>query len=244
MRKKESTWNMKYIKYVLMLLVVLGIGASSAAQAQSGTWYFKHFSTNGPIYPWYSNDNSWGYHATWGSGFVEMVMGEDWGTFSPYHPIPKQIYNVGSGAWSWFWENHQVYGGGRIDSTWDNFIDYAPASNRQGTEIMIWANYQNTQPIADQYNSSGQAVPHYYWQYIGGRYWNIYEYHWNNSPYWTLTFIDQQQQGGESIPMMQFVNWGVNHGFYGNNWYLMEIGAGWEYANGWASATSYGNVNY
>ena len=62
---------------IATLAVVFGMVAS--ASAASSTYYWKYFSTGGSIYPWYSNDNSWGYSNTSGSGFMEMVVGEDWG---------------------------------------------------------------------------------------------------------------------------------------------------------------------
>ena len=235
---------MKSIKCLLAAFVL--IGASVSASCQSSTYYFKHFADikGQTINPWYTNDHSWGYHNSTPAGFVEMVMGEDWGVISPWHPIPKTISTVGANAKSWFWETHTINPGGRIDATWDNFVDYAIATNRQGTEIMVWANYTNTQPLANSYNAKGQANPSYNNQSIGGRTWNIYIYKHTSDQYSTISFVDQNQQGGESLPMMDFINWGVSHGFYNKNWYLMEIGAGWEFANGSATANSYGNSGY
>lgn len=225
------------------LVLGLALGIASSSHAGSSTYYWKYFSTGGSIYPWYTNDNSWGYHNTSGSGFMEMVVGDDWGNYSPWHPIPAVINTIPSGAYSDFWATDAVNSGGRIDTTWDNFLDKQIDNSSQGTEMMIWANYTNTQPIATSYNSSGQAVPAYTNVSLNGRTWNVYTYHWS-SGYWTYTFVDQHQQAGENIAVMDFVNYMVSKGAFPNTWYLNEVGAGWEYANGWASCTSLSSGGY
>ncbi|MGB7748025.1 MAG: cellulase B precursor [Verrucomicrobiia bacterium] len=217
---------------IATLAVVFGMLAS--ASASSSTFFFKYFSTGGSIYPWYSNDNSWGYSNTSGSGFMEMVIGEDWGNISPYHPIPKKISSCGP-CTEYFSSYHGVNSGGRIDTTWDNFVDTAVVSNRQGTEIMIWLNWQGTQPICGQYNAQGQAVPTYTNVNIGGWNYNVFTYHWS-SGYWTLTFeVAGSQTGSATLGTRYFLDWAISKGYFNSSWYYMEVGAGWEYANGWAT---------
>jgi hypothetical protein len=82
-------------------ILLSGLGRS-ANGADSNTYYFKHFSTSGSIGPWYNNDNSWGVSAPGGTGFVVMVTGEDWGTWSPIHTLPKKINDVNPGHNTWF----------------------------------------------------------------------------------------------------------------------------------------------
>jgi hypothetical protein len=212
------------------------------AFAQSKTYYMKYFSTGGSIYPWYSNDNSWGYHNTSGSGFMEMYTGQEYGWYSPQHTLPKAVWALGADS-TWFWSNWSVNSGGRIDVCYDDFLQSTstPNTSIQGWEIMIWAFYEGTQPLADHYNGNGQAVPYKTGIGVDGRTWNVYLYH-NPDGYTTTTFIDQHQQSGESLQFRSFVDWCCNDGGPGFNYdsFLESVGCGWEYANGWASATSFG----
>jgi hypothetical protein len=82
------------------LLAALGLSALVYA-AYSSTYYFKHFSTSGTINPWYNDDNSWGVNAPDGTGFVVMVTGEDWGTWSPVHTLPKKLKDVNPSHNTW-----------------------------------------------------------------------------------------------------------------------------------------------
>jgi hypothetical protein len=103
--------NMKLMKPFSMfaqtcaVAAVLSAALATSASAGSSTFYHKYFSTGGAIYPYYVNDNNWGYSNTSGSGFMEMVLGTDWGTWSPYHPLPLQVWQVKSGSAEYFSEN-------------------------------------------------------------------------------------------------------------------------------------------
>lgn len=90
-------------------------GLVSLVNADSSTYYFKHFNTSGTISPWYSNDNSWGVNAD-GSGFVVMVTGEDWGTWSPVHTLPKQLKDVNPSHSTWFSQNANPASGHGFDA--------------------------------------------------------------------------------------------------------------------------------
>lgn len=57
-------WLPCFVPASFVLLSGLGYSADSA---DSGIYYFKHFSTSSSISPWYSNDNSWGVDASGGS---------------------------------------------------------------------------------------------------------------------------------------------------------------------------------
>lgn len=221
---------------ISILTLALALGLAASASASSSTYYFKYFSTGGSIYPWYNNDNSWGYSETSGSGFMEMVVGEDWGTISPWHPLPAVISTVGP-CQEAFSETHVVNSGGRIDATWDNFVMPTVVTDAQGTEIMIWINWQNTQPIAEEYNSSGDAIPTYTGVNINGWVYNVFAYHWSNG-YWTLTFqVAGSQVSSANLKTTPFLTWAISKGYFPSSWYYMEVGVGWEYANGWASCT-------
>jgi hypothetical protein len=92
-------WLHRFVSTSVILLSGLG---RSVNGADSSTYYFKRFSTSGSIGPWYNNDNFWGVSAPDGTGFVAMAIGEDWGTWSPVHTLPKKINDVNPGHNTWF----------------------------------------------------------------------------------------------------------------------------------------------
>jgi len=230
---------------VCTLALAMLAGLASTASAGSNTYAWKYFSTGGSIYPWYNNDNSWGYSNTSGSGFMEMYTGQEYGWWSPQHTLPKQIWNLGADA-TWFWSSWGVNPGGRIDVCYDAFVQHTnpPNTNIQGWEIMIWSFYQNTQPIAASYNAQGQAIPWMTNVSIGGRTWNVYK-GIKSDGYTTTTFIDTHPQAGESLRFRDFAQWCAQNGSgFGWNDYLESVGCGWEYANGWATCNSFGLVGF
>lgn len=97
---------------------LLAFGATVYA-ATSSTYYFKGFSTSGSISQWYSNDNSWGVNAPSGTGFVVMVTGEDWGTWSPVHTLPKKLNDVNPSHATWFSQTSSPASGAGYDAWYD-----------------------------------------------------------------------------------------------------------------------------
>ena len=232
--QRNRNLSMKSTLKLSITTLALAFGVLASASAASSTYYFKYFSTGGSIYPWYSNDNSWGYSNTSGSGFMEMVVGEDWGTKSPWQPLPKKISSCGP-CTEYFSQTHGVNSGGRIDTTWDNFVLPSIQTGAQGSEIMIWINWQNTQPIAASYNSSGNAVPTFTNVNINGWNYNVYVYHWS-SGYYTCSFlVAGSQVQSATLATTPFLTWCISKGYFNSSWYNMEVGVGWEYGNGWAS---------
>jgi hypothetical protein len=106
-------WFHRFISTSFILLSGLGRPVHGA---DSSTYYFKQFSTSGSINPWYNNDNSWGVSAPGGSGFVAMVTGEDWGTWSPVHTLTKKINDLNPGHKTWFSQNAAPAGGYGYDA--------------------------------------------------------------------------------------------------------------------------------
>ena len=168
--------------------------------ATSSTYYFKGFPTSGSISMWYTNDNSWGVNAPSGTGFVAMVTGEDWGTWSPVHTLPKKINTISSSHTTWFSQTSSPASGAGYDAWYDTpflstiffaffakysvhsydiFIDpvAAPTDRNSINEIMIWVGYKApNSPLSDNYGSDGKPVP---WQTnvsLGGASWDVYLY--------------------------------------------------------------------
>lgn len=108
---------MKLIYNVVSISLAFLSGLSRFANgADSSTYYFKHFSTSGSIDPWYNNDNSWGVNSQDGVGFTVMVTGEDWGTWSPVHTLPKKINDLSPDHKTWFAQNASPAQGSGYDA--------------------------------------------------------------------------------------------------------------------------------
>jgi hypothetical protein len=145
----------------------------------SSVYYFKYFSTSGTISTWYSNDNSWGVNAPSGTGYVAMVNGEDWGTTSPVTTLPKKLSAISSSHYTHFSQVSSPASGSGYDATYDIFIDPTPGvTNRNSLyEIMIWVAHQSpNKPIANQYDSSGNAVAYAKGVSLAGKTWDVYIY--------------------------------------------------------------------
>jgi hypothetical protein len=225
----------------LLLVAVAAIALSPlVAEAASSTYYFKYFATSGSISTWYNNDSSWGVNSN-GTGFVAMVSGEDWGTWSPVHTIPKKLSAIGSGNTTWFSQTASPSSGAGYDATYDIFIDpsYAPTNRNSKNEIMIWVGYKNNQPLSNNYNASGKAVPYASNVSLGGRAWDVYLYNWPGGGY-TMSYLDRANSGWWSGSLSPFFNYGISKGWYTNSQYLNSIMAGWEFGKGSYTATSWG----
>jgi hypothetical protein len=230
-----------WIAPLLVMFAAFLVIALPASAASSKTYYFKHFSTSGSISPWYTNDNSWGVNAPNGTGFVVMVSGEDWGTWSPVHTIPKKLSAIGSGNKTWFAQKASPASGAGYDATYDIFIDpsYAPTNRNSKNEIMIWVGYKNNQPLSNKYNASGKAVPYASNVKLGGRSWDVYLYNWSGGGH-TMSYLDRANTGSWSGSLSPFFNYGTSKGWYSNSQYLNSVMAGWEFGKGSYKATSWG----
>ncbi|MDX6392918.1 MAG: hypothetical protein QOJ73_3981 [Streptosporangiaceae bacterium] len=229
---------------VLAVAASLGLAMATspaALAATSSTYYFKYFATSGTISPWYTNDSSWGVNAPSGTGFVAMVSGEDWGTWSPVHAIPKRLSAVGSGNTTWFSQSASPASGAGYDATYDIFIDptAAPTNRNSIDEIMIWVGYRYNQPLSNSYNSAGEAVPYATNVSLGGNSYNVYLYNWPGGGY-TMTYLNPASPGWFSGSLTPFFSYGESHGWYPSSDYLNSVMAGWEFGHGSYTAHSWG----
>ena len=230
----------------LFAALALVFAVPHVASAASGTYYFKHFTTNGGSdTSWYTNDNSWGVNSADANGFTVMVNGEDWGTRSPVTTLPKRLSAVNPGNNSWFSQTSSPRPGAYYDATYDIFIDptAAPANRNSQNELMIWLNWSNAQPLSDRYDASGSAVPTRTNVSLGGRTWDIYTYSWPSGGH-TISYLDTRRSGWWSGSLSPFLNWGVSNGYYSSSQYLNSVMAGWEYGPGTYTATSWGAVGF
>lgn len=229
----------------LLAALALVVTLPNSAVAASQTYWFKHYSTGGNASTWYANDNSWGVNSPTGTGFVAMVNGKDWGWSSPVTTLPKKIGAVNPNNNTWFSQSAWPKSGSRYNATYDIFIDPYPEPNNRNskTELMIWLNWSNTQPLADRYDGNGNAVPTVTNVSLGGRSWDIYDYNWPNGDH-TLSFLDRSRSGWWSGSLTPFFNYGLNKGLYTNDHYLNSVMAGWEFGPGDYTAHSWGAVGF
>ncbi len=213
----------------------------SAAAGTCGNYYFKYFATSGSIGAWCNSNNSFGVNAPNGTGFVAMVDGEDWGTWSPGTDLPRRLSSISSSNTTWFSQSASPASGAGYDATYDIFIDptYAPTNRNSQFEIMIWAGHRSpNEPLADKYTSSG-PVPYATNVSLGGRTFTVYLYHWSGGGL-TMSYVDNANPGWFSGSLTPFFNYGVSHGWYSNNDYLTSVMAGWEFGHGSYSSSSWG----
>jgi hypothetical protein len=231
---------------VTLLTVVATIVApltvpTSAYATTCGNYYFKSFATSGSISAWCSNNNSFGVNAPNGTGFVAMVDGEDWGTWSPGTDLPKRLNSISSSNTTWFSQTASPASGAGYDATYDIFIDptYAPTNRNSLYEIMIWVGYRSPNaPLADQYTSSG-PVAYATNVSLDGRSFTVYLYHWPGGGL-TMSYVDNANPGWFSGSLTPFFNYGISHAWYTGNDYLTSVMAGWEFGHGSYSASSWG----
>ncbi|KAL5363149.1 concanavalin A-like lectin/glucanase domain-containing protein [Aspergillus floccosus] len=231
---------------ILTTSILLGGLSHFANGVDSNTYYFKHFSTSGTISPWYKDDNSWGVNAPDGTGFTVMVTGEDWGTWSPVHTLPKKLKDLNPDHKTWFSQNAYPAQGAGYDACYDIFIDpsYAPTDRNSQYEVMIWVGYQApNSPLSDNYDSNG-AVPWARNVNIGGKEWDVYLYHWPSGGALTMTYVDATNAGWFSGSLMPFFQHGMSNGWYSGDHYLTSVMAGWEFNRGNYEATSWGAVGF
>lgn len=230
------------------LLSVLGTAAAlvtapgtASASGPCGDYYFKHFPTSGNISAWCTSDNSFGVNSPAGNGFVAMVDGEDWGTWSPHTDLPKKLSAISPTNKTWFSQTSHPAAGAGYDATYDIFVDptYAPTNRNSKYEIMIWVGHRAPNaPLADRYTSSG-PVPYATNVSLDGHSWTVYLYHWPNGDL-TMSYVDNANSGWFSGSLTPIFDYGVSHGWYSNNDYLTSVMAGWEFGHGSYSASSWG----
>jgi hypothetical protein len=229
----------------LLAALALVFTLPNSAVAASSTYWFKHYETGGSASTWYSDDSNWGVNSSTGTGFVAMVYGTDWGWTSPVNTFPKKLSAVSPNNTTWFSQSAYPRAGSYYDATYDIFIDRTPGPTDRNSEIelMIWLNWSNTKPLANAYDANGNAIPTATNVSLGGRTWDIYEYNWPNGDH-TISYLDTNRSGWWSGSLTPFFNYGINRGYYTNDYYLNSVMAGWEFGPGDYTAHSWGVAGF
>lgn len=205
----------------------------------------------------WSSSDKW---ATWSNGGYK-IENDVWGA----KPGPQTIWANSYHNWG-FWANHS--GGGikaypnvdkpvniRVSSlkTCTSFFSANTASgshydlaydiwcDNSKYEIMVWANWSGTQPIAKSYNSSGVAVPDYSNVSIGGRTYNVYK--GSNGSNAVFSFLMTSKTNSATVDIKSILLWINSKGWYSNP-VLTKIQFGWEIISTPSGGANYGVNNY
>ena len=227
-----------------------GCGSSSSSSSSSsggGTCVTSDFSLGQYFYMmdawggggyciWYNNMNSWGANApnvnsTSIVGYPAMVRGCHWSACSSNSGLPKQISALGSLSTNWT----QTGTGTAYDAAYDIWFDAASVpGNRAATyELMVWLNWTNTQPIATNYDASGNAVPFASNVSVGGATFNVY--HRGN----VMSFLLTSKSNSINFSIKPLADYCVSKGWISSSSvYLISIEAGWEIIKGGNYTTS------
>jgi hypothetical protein len=183
---------------------------------------------------WYNNINSWGANASHtGSGikaYPAMVFGCHWGNCSSGTGLPKKISSLGTVHTWWT----QSASGNAWDAAYDIWFDPSsnPGNRAAKYELMIWLQWANTKPIAQNYDANGNAIPFASNVSLAGKTWNVYRR--DN----VFSFLLTSQSSWLSIDTKPIIDYCVNKGWMSNSNYLISVQAGWEIIQGGTYSTS------
>jgi hypothetical protein len=201
----------------------------------NGYWMMS-FDTSGTEPIWANNKDSFGISQTSAHGYCAMMLGCHWGNCGQGGGIlPKRISSIGGNCDTWFSQSSSAYWG--YDACYDIWFDASPnPSNRNSAhELMLWLQWNHTQPIAASYDASGNAVPYARNVSLGGYTWNVY---YRNG---TFSFLLVNQSSWISTQVKPFWQYAVARGWMGSTEYLNSVQAGWENLGGGAyQAYSFG----
>ncbi len=190
---------------------------------------------------YFNSINDWGanasHPATGGiKAYPAVVYGCHWGGCSSGTALPKKISSLGA-VHTWWTQSSS---GTAYDAAYDIWFDpSANPGNRAATyELMIWLQWQNTKPIAQTYDASGNAVPFASNISLSGRTWNVYRR--GN----VFSFLPTSQTSWLSIDVKPIIDYCVARGWMTNANYMTSVQAGWEIITGGTfKTTSYGVSN-
>lgn len=215
-------------------------GNCGTTDVTSGSYFYMVDAWGGGGYcTWFTSINSWGANApnvnsTSIVGYPSMVRGCHWSACSANSGLPKQISALGSLSTNWTQNNTGV----AYDAAYDIWFDASSApGNRAATyELMVWLNWSNTQPIATNYDASGNAVPYASNLSLGGATFNAY--HRDN----VMSFLLTSKSNSINFSIKPLADYCVSQGWISSSAdYLISVEAGWEIIKGGNyTTTAYG----
>ena len=191
---------------------------------------------------WMNDRNHWGvdvYH-NYGTGEIKsypsIVIGQHYGdgpTYSKGMPAKVSSLTGPTIKWNQRWDKLQAG-----NSSLDIWFDRDPnQSGRNEIEIMVWINYKNQQPLAEEYRN-GSAVPLRSDVNIGGQTYDLYYGTLFNGQQKVYSFLKKNTSNYLNVNLKGFINY-VKGGnvpsskrFLTNSHYLTSVQAGWEIIEG------------
>jgi hypothetical protein len=180
-------------------------------------------------YASWSNGGYTLYNDVWGSGAGGQSIWANsysqWGVWAN-HPntggiksypnstkyVGRQLSQLGSCTSSF---NATTPGGGAWESTYDIW------DSNNANEIMLWMNYTgntdgsgNVKPISYNWNASGNPIPVYTNQYIGGHTWNVFR--GNNGHNNVYSFLCTSKTNSGTVDVKAMLNWIKGKGWIGD----------------------------
>lgn len=220
-----------------------GTGGSSAcvtSDISSGQYLYLVNAWGGGGYcTWFDNLNSWGARGNVNSGSIvgypSLARGCHWSACSANSGLPRQLATLGGVTTNWT----QSSSGSAWDAAYDIWWDASPTpGNRAATyEMMVWLNWTGTNPIAQTYDASGNAVPFARNVSLGGRTFDVY--HRDN----VFSFLLTSKSDSISFSIKPLADYAVAQGWMASSVYLISIEAGWEIIKGGTYSTSAYAVN-
>ncbi len=164
------------------------------------------------------------------ASYPSIYKGCHWGDCTNNSNLPIQESNIGSVNSSW----SITTVGGVWDASYDIWFNTTPTTSGQpdGTEIMVWINHSGASPFGS--NNGTVNINGSNWTVFTGRQtsWNIISYE-DNSPTTSVNF-----------DLKNFFSDAVARGSLQNNWYLIDVEAGFElWQNGVGMTSNSFSVN-
>ncbi|MBA3825378.1 MAG: hypothetical protein H0X24_15950, partial [Ktedonobacterales bacterium] len=153
------------------------------------------------------------------ASYPSIFKGCHWGNCTTNSNLPIQMSNLASANSSWSISTAS----GAWDAAYDIWFNQTPTTTGQpnGTEVMIWINHSGPpQPFGSQV---GTAT-------INGSNWNV----WTGTPNgggtnWNIiSYVDTTPTTSVNFDLKNFFTDAVARGSIQNNWYLLDVEAGFE----------------
>jgi Glycosyl hydrolase family 12 len=228
---------MKYLNRQSKNVGLIIFGLLLPALAQAAVWSssakFGTFSTGGYIIEndvwganpgpqtiWANSSSNWGFWANHTGSGIKAYPNADKG-------VNIRVTSLRTCTSSF---NATTAGGSKYDLAYDVWC------NNNQFEVMIWANWSGTQPIAAAYTAQGVAVPTVSNVSIGGRSYNVYRR--NNGANGVFSFLMLNKTNAATVDIKAVLLW-LNGQHWFNNPTLTKVQFGWEIIT-----TPSGGANY
>lgn len=210
------------------ILPVLAQAAAWTSSAKFGTFATNGYviendvwgANPGPQTIWANSSSNWGFWANHTGSGIKAYPNVDKGANISVNSLRTCTSSF----------NATTAGGSKYDLAYDVWC------NHNQFEVMIWANWSGTQPIAASYTAQGVAVPTVSNVSIGGRTYNVYRR--NNGSNAVFSFLMANKTNSGTVDIKSVLQWLNSKGWFSNPT-LTKVQFGWEIIT-----TPSGGANY